>query len=246
MKKAIIILLVFIFSASFAYAQEKTIVAAADPWPPFTDPSSPQQGISLEIVRAAYKTQGYTVEMNFIPWARAEGMVKAGKYDILPVTWMTNKRKEYLLYSDAYVVNELKFIKQKDDPFEYNGISSLDGKKVGVVRGYGYGDEFQNADNFKREHSDSFISNIKKLVYKRIDLTLEDEIVARTKITEKDSALLPQIRFTKSALSSNPLHVTSGLKNPRHKEIIEAFNKGLAEIKANGDYSKILKKYGIE
>lgn len=52
-------------------------------------------------------------------------------------------------------------------------------------------------------------------------------------------------RFTTSGLSANSLHVTSGLANPNALEYIEAFNRGLAQIKANGTFNEILLKYGI-
>lgn len=77
-------------------------------------------------------------------------------------------------------------------------------------------------------------------------MALEDEIVARVLIAKENPALLTKVSFTENSLSSYSLHVTSGLKNPRHQEIIAAFNKGLAEIKASGEYAKILEKYGIK
>lgn len=246
--KHLLITIIILMSASWCLANDKTIVAAADPWPPFVDPTSATEGLSLEVVRAAFGTQGYTVKMEYVPWVRAEKGVKEGKYDILPNTWFTEKRKAYLMYSDQYAENEVKFITAKDDTFEFTGMESLDGKKVGTVRSYGYGDTFSNATNFTREDAVDFQTNIKKLTSakKRIDMTLEDEIVARVAIAKEDPGLLDKIRFTENALSSNPLHVTCGLANPRHEEIIGAFNKGLAEIKASGEYAEILAKYGIK
>ncbi|WP_024302082.1 ABC transporter substrate-binding protein [Pseudogulbenkiania sp. MAI-1] len=229
-----------------APAWSEKITAAADPYPPFADPSHPKQGISLQIIRAAYATQGYTVEMHFVPWARAIAGVKNGEYDILPNTWWTQERTAFLLYSDPYMKNEIKFIKRKGDPFEYKGLGSLTGKTVGIVRGYGYGDEFLNAANFNRPEVVEVMQNIKKLVLGRIDLTLEDEVVARWIIKHDAPNLLQQIEFTHNALSTQQLHVTSGLKNPRHKAIIEAFNKGLATIKANGTFDKILRENALK
>lgn len=229
-----------------APAWSETITAAADPYPPFADPSLPKQGISLQIIRAAYATQGYTVEMHFVPWARALDGVKNGEYDILPNAWWTQKRAAFLLFSKPYLKNEIKFIKRKGDPFEYHGLGSLTGKTVGIVRGYGYGDEFLNATNFNRPEVVEVLQNIKKLVLGRIDLTLEDEVVARWIIKHNAPALLQQIEFTQNALSTQQLHVTSGLKNPRHKAIIEAFNKGLVTIKANGTFDKILRENGVK
>ncbi|MBF0468343.1 MAG: transporter substrate-binding domain-containing protein, partial [Desulfamplus sp.] len=87
---------------------------------------------------------------------------------------------------------------------------------------------------------------IKKLVAKRIDLTLEDEIVASALISKADPSLMSKIKFTQNSITSNNLYVSSGIANPRHKEIIEAFNKGLAEIKANGEFNKIFESYGVK
>lgn len=125
-------------------------------------------------------------------------------------------------------------------------MESLNGKTVGTIRGYGYGDAFLTAPHFKREETSDLISNTRKLIAKRIDLTLEDEIVARVRLAQENPDLLNEISFTRNALSRNTLHITVGLKNPRHKEIVAAFNKGLAEIKKNGVYARIMESYGIQ
>lgn len=245
MKRMVIISLFMVLFASSLVAQSKKIVAAADPYPPFVDPTLPRQGLSLELAREAFKTQGYDLEFKQVPWARAEAGLVAGDYDIIPDAWMTDARKKTQLFSVSYAENSVKFIKRKGDPFEFNGLPSLKGKTVGVVRDYNYGDAFLNDPGFKREAVDALLTNIDKLVLGRIDLTLEDEIVASSLVSRKDQKLLDKLEFTKNALATNKLYITSGLSNPRHQEIIDAFNKGLAVIKKNGSYAKILKSYGI-
>lgn len=255
MKKKHVVLatLAVLFCIAFANpcsaADEKTITAASNEWPPFVNNKDTEnKGLSIEIIIAAYATQGYTVEMDIVPWARAMAHLKKGKIDIIPNTWMTEERKGFLKFSEPYAVNEIVFIKTEDDPFEFEGLESLTGKKIGTARGYGYGDLFMNATNFKREESKDLETNLKKLTHpkKRVDLTLADKIVAQYLVTTTAPGLADKIAYTESALSSNPLYITSGLANPRYKEIIAAFNKGLAEIKANGTYAKILASYGIQ
>ncbi|MBF0379050.1 MAG: transporter substrate-binding domain-containing protein, partial [Desulfamplus sp.] len=119
----------------------------------------------------------------------------------------------------------------------------LFGEKAGTVRAYSYNDEFQASKDFIREDVADVMTNIKKLVAKRVDLTLEDEIVAKAIITKADPSMLHKIRFTENSITSNNLYISSGIANPRHKELIEAFNKGLAEIKANGEFAKIFDSY---
>lgn len=233
-----ILCLITLVSSSFLHAEK--ITAVGDPWPPFTDPNQPKQGLIVEIVTAAYATQNYELEMHFVPWARAISGVKNASYDLLLATWQTEERKKFLMFSTSYLDNSIKFIKKKGDNFEYIGRESLDDKSIGVVRGYSYTDDFTKAKNFSRSEAKDFIGNLRKLIAGRIDLTLEDEIVAKAIIAKEQPSLLDKIEFSNNNYSTNALYVTSGLANVRHKELIEAFNKGLIEIKNNGEYEKIL------
>jgi polar amino acid transport system substrate-binding protein len=229
-----------------AVVQADTITAAGDPYPPFGDPKNPTGGLAVEILRAAYQTQGHKITMEFVPWARAEAGVKNGTYDIVPYTWRTDARLKVLLFSTPYAIGNVRFMKRKGDPFDFIGLDSLTGKVVGTVRGYGYGDAFVNASNFTREPSNDLMTNVKKLLRKRVDLTLEDEIVARALLSTEDPQALEQIEFVKTPLSVNPLYVTAGLQNPKAQDIIAAFNKGLEVIRSNGTLDRIFKRYGME
>lgn len=239
-----LILIVALLSSLSAWGY--TVTAAQNPWPPFAmKGSANNQGIAIDIVTEALSTQGHQLQVKILPWSRAVEDVKEGRIDLLIATWFTQERANYLIYSDSYLENQLKFIKKSGDSFEFDGITSLNNKKIGIVRGYGYGDEFLNATNFSRPEANEFISNLKKLKSGRIDLTLEDELVAKASIA-KNGFNAGDFSFTNNALSVNPLHVTSGKENPKSTELIEAFNAGLAVIKSNGKFNEILAKYGIK
>jgi len=244
MKRLLLTVFTFLFVFSGISNAEK-ISAINDSWSPFLSPDLPGQGIALQIVRAAFKEEGHEVEMKFAPWARSINSVKEGSVDILVSTWWTKERSTFLNYSDKYLVNNIKFIKRTGDSFEFDGLASLNGKTVGIIRDYGYGDKFKKANNFKKPETNKLINNLKKLTSNRLDLTLEDEIVARALIKNEAPELKDKISFSTTSLSSNTLHITSGLKNPKNKQIITAFNKGLEKIKKNGIYDSILKSHGL-
>lgn len=227
------------------WSATKTIVAVADPYPPYLDPQDPTGGIAVEIIRAAYKTQGYALQLEIMPWARAEKGVKEGRYDVLLNVWRTQARAQELLFSTPYAVSKIKFIKLKGDPFEYTGLDSLKGKRIGTVRGYGYGDAFSRSTLFSKDEVNEVSLNLKKLILKRIDLTLEDEITAKFLLKRNEPELAGQLEFTIQSLSDNPLYIASGLKNPNHTEWIEAFNKGYQRIQNNGTLAEIQKRYGL-
>lgn len=223
-------------------AHAATVTAAQDPWPPFVIDAN--KGISVELVKQALATQGYELDMRIMPWARALSEVEEGNIDILVGAWFTEARTKSLRFSQEYLKNQVKFIQLSGGSFELDGLASLKGKSIGIVRGYGYGDEFMQADLNRQEASD-LQTNLKKLLDGRIDLTLEDEVVAKA-IMVQQGMDVSKFAFTANALSTNPLHIASGLKNPRSQELIDAFNKGLAVITADGTLDKILTNYGVK
>lgn len=195
-----------------------TIVAVADSFPPFVDPSNPTGGLSMEIIRAAYKTQGHEVKVEYVPWARAEAGVQSGIYDILPDMWFTEARSKQFLFSTSYVSNTVRFVKRKGDPFEFKGIESLKGKIIGVTRGYAYSDAFKNSTLFIRQDANDLLTNLRKLQAKRIDLTLDDDAVINYTISKNNPQLFAELELVNGNFSVNPLYVVSGIKNPNHKE----------------------------
>jgi len=168
-------LYVFLLFCCAQAISAKTIVAVSDPFPSFVDPNNPTGGLTIEVIRAAYKTQGHEVKVEYVPWARAEAGVANGIYDILPNMWFSEARSKAFLFSSSYVNNTIRFVKRKGDPFVFHGIESLKGKKIGVTRGYAYSEAFKNSNLFSREDANSLLINLKKLQANRVDLTLDDE-----------------------------------------------------------------------
>lgn len=226
-------------------AQAATYTGAANDWAPFADKSHPKQGVVVELVSAALKTQGSELKFTTMPWNRAVDKVKKGEIDLIPTMWYNEERTKDFAYSDYILKNQIKMIKKKGDAFEYAGLSSLKGKTVGIIRGYTYPKDFMSDKSFTREPAKDLEANYKKVVAGRIDLTLEDELVAKAMLFKEDPKFMDKIDFVTNPVSTNELFLTCGKVNPKCTTIIETFNKGLAEIKANGTYKKIMASYGM-
>jgi polar amino acid transport system substrate-binding protein len=243
MKRLMIVIFSIMMTISSSFAA--TITAAQDPWPPYISTDKAMPGISVEILVAAMKTQGYDINFQIMPWARALDEVTKGRIDLLPATWYTQERTGYLIYSDTYMNNELSFIKRAGDNFTFSDLSSLNGKSVGIIRDYGYGNDFLAATNFNKPEANNLEANLRKLQAKHLDLTLDDKLVALSimKMAGLNSSMF---EFATLPLSKNPLYVTSGKANPNAQQYIDAYNRGLAAIKADGTFDAILTKYGIK
>ena len=228
-----LVLLLSVHNSSYA----ETFRVAAYPWAPFIDQDRKDGGIAIEVIRQALATQGHSIEVVNLPWVRALSMIKSNKIDIIPAAWHTQERSQFMQYSQYYAKNRLVFIKSKTDNYEFEGLDSLNGKVVAIVRDYAYGEDFLNNQNIEFSIANSLESNVKKVIARRAALTIADEIVAKSVIPPET---LKQIRFTNNALSENTLHMTCSKTNPKCDDIIKDFNVGLKKIKTDGTLDLII------
>ena len=125
------------------------------------------------------------------------------------------------------------------------GLKSLKGKRVGVIRDYAYGDTFNSADNFVRDPAGDFVTNVLKMVRGRVDLTLEDEYVARYEIARNLPSLEAQVDYSPQPLSTNSCQSAIAQNRPQAGHIIFAMNRQLAHMRSEGLIAKILRAHGL-
>ena len=66
------ILILKLLQLSFSvYADNKEIKLVTLEWEPYVGPNLKKQGFISELIRIALKKEGYTLKLEFMPWARA-------------------------------------------------------------------------------------------------------------------------------------------------------------------------------
>lgn len=214
-----------------------TFSIAAYPWEPFLDSEREDGGISLNIIREALARKGHDIDILHVPWVRALAMIKKNKVDILPAVWYSDERAQVMQYSQSYAENRIVFIKAKNNPYEFKGLDSLHNKVVGIARDYAYEEAFLNDKNIDFSIANTLESNVKKVISGRVELTLDDEIVAKAIIP---SDLLKKISFTNNALTAQKLFITCNKENPKCNRIINDFNAGLEMMRNDGSLDAMI------
>lgn len=216
----------------------------ADAWPPFTDASMLNGGLATDIVSTALRRAGYATHYEQVPWARAMLGVSAGRYDVLVNAWFSEERTRIGQYSAEYLLNRIRFLRRKDTSITYQSLAQLNDYLIAVVRGYAYFPAFDDAPNLRKFPVHNFSMAARMLAIGRVDLTLEDEYVARHNLAQEPAQVRDVIEFVPGSLAQNSLHILVSLKNPRHAEIVAAFDREIAAMKADGSYDELIRLHG--
>lgn len=241
----VFVLIVVSFISIPVWAQQE-IKVAIDKWPPFADEKDPNFGICYALTKAILEPQGYQVTMKTFPASRIYKFLVDGEVneiDATPIIWKNQERAQHLLFSESFLFNTVHFFVRSDSTLTYKTLEQLKGYRIGVIKGYYNGDEFDKADYLNKITCSDSPAMLHMLDKKRIEMGVLDKIVAETIIIQEN--LQGRFKILPKPLFQAGLHFAVWKKHPDGQKLIEAFNKGLEDIKKSGEYAKILTSYGI-
>lgn len=236
-----VIRILFLLPALFAAAPVAAVSVVAKEEAPYVSSKLPGQGLSMQIVRTALEKAGFKVKMTFENWPRAYEGAQIGVFDIIGSIWYTDRRAREFAFSEPYIQHNVKFVKRrKDDYVKYGSMDDLDGLIVGTLKDYAYGDEFLASRKFIRLPQNYLLQNLLKLSLGEIDMTLGEERKIRYELNEFMKGSVQDLEILPVPLVVRGAHIAVSRTNPRHKEIIDGFNKAIREMKADGSYGRII------
>ncbi|MEN8200644.1 MAG: transporter substrate-binding domain-containing protein [Thermodesulfobacteriota bacterium] len=239
--------LIFCFigqSSATADTDRNIVRLTTGEWPPYTSSHMAASGIGSQVVSEAFRLAGYEVEYGFFPWKRSYRLAVNGKWDGSIIWQRTPERARKLLFSDPVVMVKNVFFHHKDDPFDWNNLADLKGRRVGTTRGYAYGPDFRAELarlQIDRADSDSDLINLNLLLKGRIDVFPIDIHVGHYLIARNFRPGEAELfAFHPRPLTPAPLFLVLAKSLPRSLELVEAFNDGLKKLRQSGRYQEIL------
>ena len=236
-----------------AHAAKVVILAAAEQRP-YIGPDLPRQGYAAELVRAAFKKTGYTVELRFYPAARARSLAARGEVDgFLPVTADTALADDFLLSAPFPGANVGLLIKRgsgvrysPDAPRRRREtLYALRQYQFGLVRGTALVPELEAADYLSRDYVATDLQNLDKLAVGRIDVMVVDKYAASDLMILNRPHFIGAFEFLNPALLRSDFHVAFSRHAVRHKELKTNFDRGLATLRRSGDLADLLRSNGL-
>ena len=238
-------LLIFLGSFTAVASQAETVVTiSSGEYPPWTGQALKQGGFVNHVITEAFKRQGYRVQFSYFPWKRSYESAKQGQFDATSYWYASTERALDFYYSEPVSTEKLVFFHLKINPMpDWQSFDDLKDYQIGATRGFTYTEEFWQAANDKRINVQvvtSDLQNLRKLLKGRIDLFPTTLFTGHNLILhEFDPSLAPLFTFHPKLLAETRGHLLFSKKRPGTSELLEAFNKGLAELKKEGLYSEL-------
>lgn len=214
----------------------------ANHWEPYIGKSLPFGGVAARVVQAALLRAGYRSEIAVMPWARALSNAVQGQADGVVAIWPTEERRAALVFSQAYLHNELSLFHRAGLRSVPQTLAELRGHSVGVGRGYDYSDEFLRDKRVQKEPSVALLPSLLKLARGRVDLVLEDRraVAYQLSVHGHDYPELQQLQAAPETLMRLPLHFAISRQRADAAEIIERFNRALGAMRRDGSLEQML------
>ncbi|WP_336786408.1 substrate-binding periplasmic protein [Paenibacillus sp. MMO-177] len=198
-------------------------------------------GFDADIAKEAAKRIGVKVEFAPQEFSGLIPSLQAGKIDaIISQVTITDERKQQIDFTQPYITNQVKIIVKENN----NSITKLEdfkGKNIGV--GLGTNDEsylrnevLPKVGSFKIKTYDDVITSLQDLNAGRIDATINN-LYALKPIVDKNGF---KIKAVGDAIKSDQAGIAVRKNNP---EFLAALDKALTDMKADGTYKAIFKKW---
>ena len=218
----------------------KLQVASDIPYAPFefTEPGSTEAiGFDVDLVKAIAATPGIGItDVEFIkqPFDTIIVSIAQGRFDMSASSFsITPERAKQIDFSDGYFTATQSVMVKTGS--EIKGIDDLEGRRIGVQRGTTGADlaaTVKGAEVLRYEIIDDAFN---ALAADRVDAVINDYAV---------SAYAAERRDDFEIVDRNPTVENYGLVFSKDNPALrDAFNAGLAEIRANGTYDEIYRKW---
>jgi polar amino acid transport system substrate-binding protein len=198
-------------------------------------------GMEIEVIEAVCREMKVKYSIEFMPWARVIKSLKTGEVDCVIGILKLDERKTYLLYPDLPISKDSRIIlSRKDYPLEIKNISNLDGKTVGVVRGYKYDNpEFDSSLRFKKDEAVDTKMLFDKLSHKRYDLIVINQAVAK----HYAGSTWSNFKVHPYKVTETELFCAFSKKSKISNKVFPKFNKTLNDLHKSKKIQKIWSRY---
>jgi len=237
---------------SFNTVANETLNVGSDVWCPYICSEAHKPGVLIEVLNEIAKHNGLVINFKVIPLARSLVLLQQSKLDMVLALTDEHIKENHLKrslktyggwYNDFYVL--------KKNQWEFRSIKDLkkyieQGNTLGIIKGYKYGNGIAQLQESSGQHifsatGNSPLSNILMMLsHKRISMVLDSRFNIEYELQNRN---ISNLKYAGTEGDFVPLYI--GYAPQSEVKYINVFDQGLIRLRATGQLSKILKRYGI-
>lgn len=215
-------------------------IASSNNFPPLNllDEKGELTGFGRELSDSVLSSQGYAVErVHSKTWTEVLGWLASGKVDLIHDTGYTPERDAYLDYSSPIIeMDEVIFVHK--DRYNIHDLKSLKGQRVACVNKHITHIYLTRFEWINCTIVSTPIEGVHALLSGRVDAFIYPREIVLYHIQQLDKN--NEIKIIGEPLRKLSWSMT--VKNG-NKEVLEVLNNGIKEIRNNGEYDRIYKKW---
>ena len=230
-------------AATATSSDKKWVIATDTSFKPFeyTDDNGDFVGIDVDILAAIAEDQGFDYELKSLGWDASIAACQAGQADgMIAGASITDERKASgWVFSDGYYdANQSMAVEASSD---IAGFEDLKGQSVAVKTGTmsaTYAESLSSEYGFTVTYFEDSPTMYQAVVGGQVAACFDDTPIMASNI--KDTGISMKILEN---TGNDPAEYGFAIFNTDNQELVDMFNAGLANIKANGTYDEIIAKY---
>jgi len=242
--KSLLCSLLCLLSLCHALAGEVVTLGAEDDWAPYSSVVDRQaKGFAVDVVREAYALVGITAKFDVLPYSRCMAATKAGTlvacFDAVPNSMIAN---EYLWPELPLFTTRMNVYALAGSPDNGMVASRLEGRTVGVERGYEYGDAFDLNTKIIRKVVDKNDQGFKMLLAKRIEFMAAEERIANALFARFPAEFGGKFKLV-GTVATPGLYIAFSKSAPGSARLLKKFNEGYAILRNSPRYRALEAKW---
>lgn len=243
-KKLFVLISILLLCVSIANGQERVLRVDCDEWPPYQlEQGGVITGYSAEVVREVFKAMDQPIEFNLFPWKRALMRIRSGDSDAFFSVGLAEERELFAYYPEEPVFEtDWVLWARKKAGLKFDSWDDLEGKRLGLVRGYSYTKEFWREIKARTIYEEALSDEIN---FKKLQLGRVDYIVAESGngyYLHKKLGLKDIIPLRIKSIKNDKLYILFN-KNNVTEEFVYRFSEELKRIKTTSSYQAIRDRY---
>lgn len=221
-----------------SYSQERELKLSADVWPLFTNVEG-EKSILTDLVQEALSRMEVKSTIEITKFTDVVKGINSGKFDGSPAFWISDERQEKYLFSKPYLYNQLVLVGRKGSDVTATSFNDLNGKKIGVVDNYDYGDFDKNQDLIIVSDV-SNQKNLENLLSDKIDYMLVDALLIQYMLKYQLNDVTQHLAIGQKPLLVKSLHVALHKNVENAEEILNQFDEKIDEMIVDESFNRIL------